>query len=410
MSVNMCGYVLVRATEAQDLIATEREWVEWGQPLLTKEQFIMREQDVLGTTDFSKQRRQRWVLVPADDTTTLDFLCACETYRRPILLKLRAQDHVQSAMAYSICSVFVPPAKRRNGYAQKMMSLMQHQLNPRPKIPQLRATKLDQDLDQVFQPHEADRHRADATCSFLYSDVGEYYSKFGWQVVGNRHVEWKPLSKDEAYAPPAQRARWLSADQLKELGRIDRQYLLSQLEQRSDTHIRFCIDDPDATSWRWLIQRSQFYATTLLPASAPKPSYFGLILPSPTAEDSQPSYAVWMFDFVAHKLAVLRLRFTSAAAFEQLLGALRHQAAQFGMHKCVAWNVDLASLGVELNAQDHAQLERGESVERFHDELRGGAVVERSGNGASLPALSWYADRKPGDKLEWVCNEYGWWC
>lgn len=416
---SITGYVLVPATEAQDLIATQREWVEWGQPLLTQDQFVTREKNVLGTSDFSVTRRQRWVLVPADDTTTTDFLSACETYRRPILLKRPGSNKVERALSYSVCSVFVPEAKRRNGYANKMMSLLQQNLSPSAKIPQsldvdeaiVQSDALTVGLDEDEEEFkEGGKYGGNATCSFLYSDIGEYYSQFGWTVVGNRHVEWKPLSPTETAPTLPKNAKWLTPEDLAELGRLDRDHLLSQLEESTtSSSIKFCVDDPEATSWRWLIKRSNFYATTLLPESSPKPVQFGLRIPG--AATDRESYAVWMFDFVERKIAILRLRFESKEAFAQIIGAVRQQARQHGMTKCVAWNVDLARLGVELKQGDEDQLrQQGAKVERFENELHGGAIVERRGNGASLPAMAWYGDKNEGDKIEWVCNEYGWWC
>ncbi|CDS00325.1 uncharacterized protein SPSC_00817 [Sporisorium scitamineum] len=420
----LAGYVLVPATEAQDLIATEREWVEWGQPLLTQDQFITREKSVLGTSDFSTTRRQRWVLVPADDTTTLDFLSGCETYRRPILVKRPGKEQVERALSYSVCSVFVPENRRRNGYAAKMMTLLQHQLSPLGEVPKLLDEQEEVKVEgsgalvvKLGEGHEGEfkdggKYGGNATCSFLYSDIDDYYSQFGWKVVGNRHVEWQPLSDaEERVALPAG-AKWLQPEQLVELGRIDRQNLLSQLQNSAASQdvIRFCLDDPEATCWRWLIKRSNFYATSLLPESAPKPTYFGLMLPSPAGTETDASYAVWMFDHVERKVAVLRLRFTSATAFAQLVSAVRQQAAEYGMKKCVAWNVDLASLGVELTKEDQDALEQGARVERLEGVLQGGVLVERKGKSTSLPALAWYGDKEQGERIEWVCNEYGWWC
>ena len=413
----LSGYVLVPATEAQDLVATKREWVEWGQPLLTQEQFVTREKTVLGTSDFSTTRRQRWVLVPADDTTTEDFLSACETYRRPIMLKRPGNDELERALSYSVCSVFVPENKRRNGYASKMLCLLQQSLSPQGKVPggldeqkevkgsRAEVAKLNGDAGEL---RDGGKYGGNATCSFLYSDIGEYYSQFGWRVVGNRHVEWKPLSTEDKAMQLPDEARWLRQEDLNELGALDRSYLVSQLQKPSSA-IRFCVDDPEATSWRWLIKRSNYYAVTLLPESAPKPAHFGLLLP-PADEGGEVSYAVWMFDFIERKVAVLRLRFASPKAFHSLVGAVRAQAREFGMNKCVAWNVDLASLSVELTEEDEAELRNGERVERFANQLQGGAVVERKGNGASLPALAWFGDKEEGEQIEWVCNEYGWWC
>ncbi|SNX87711.1 uncharacterized protein MEPE_06421 [Melanopsichium pennsylvanicum] len=410
----IAGHVLVPATPAQDQIATEREHLEWGAPLLSLDQFITREKRVLGITDFSTTRRQRWVLVPADNTTTTDFLSACETYRRPILLK-RPGNQVQRALSYSVCSVFVPESKRRNGYAARMMSLLQMNLSPQANIPaslddvheikDSSAVSANLDADQA-ELSDGGNYGRNATLSFLYSDIGTYYSQFGWKVTGARHVEWTPRSSSsssDSDALPAH-AQWLTAEDLPELGRADREYLVSQLERHShqENVIRFALDDPEATSWRWLIQRSMFYAHTLMPESQTKPIHFGLKLGD--------SWAVWMFDFVDKKVAILRLKFSSPQAFAQLIGAVRRQAAEFGMAKVVGWNVDLSSLGVDLAEADQERLKQGEKLDKYEKQLAGGKVVERSGNSASLPALAWYGDKKAGERVEWVANEYGWWC
>lgn len=410
MTAALSGYLLVPATPAQDLIATKREHLEWGAPLLTEDQFITREKSVLDGTDFSRNRRQRWVLVPADNTTTQDFLSACETYRRPILFKRPGKGRVESGWGYSVCSVFVPEGKRRMGYAGQMMTLLREILKPkRAARPGDLVEGLDERKGELGEDH---RYGSNATLSFLYSDVGEYYKKFGWQVVGNRHVEWPPLSEGDSPVRLPEGAKWLEPDELREVGRMDREFLLSQLQTPSspgDGKIRFCLDDPEATSWRWLIKRSSFYATTLLPESAPKPKHFGLYLPSISGKGDE-SYAVCILDHIERKISILRFRFSSPQAFEVLIGAIRGQARQFGMKKCLAWNLNLASLSVELSEDDDQKLKAGEKVQGYQDKLKGGVVVERQGSGASLPALAWYADKQEGEDVEWVCNEYGWWC
>lgn len=397
------GFTLLPATPAQDLIATKREHVEWGAPLLSQDQFITREKNILDKTDFSLTRRRRWVLVPVGNEETEDFFAACETYRRPILVS-RGGD-VRRGLAYSVCSVFVPEEKRHKGFAGKMMSLLQMNLNPAGRIPEMLGegrvagskslgVALEEELGE-------EGYGGNATCSFLYSDIGEYYSQFGWKIVGPRHVSWPPLSAAETPSLP-EGARWLTSDELQEVAALDRSYLLSQLQQPS-SGVRFCLDDPKATSWRWLISRSNFYATTLLPPSSPHPTHFALLL-------SEQSYVVWMFDFIERKIAILRLRYSSPSDFVTLVTAVRGEAARFGMEKVVAWNPNLHTLGVELGEEDEKLLAEGKEVGRCEKELSGGKVVERKGSGASLPALAWYGDREEGEEVRFDCNEYGWWC
>lgn len=295
-----------------------------------------------------------------------------------------------------------------------MMSLLQMNLNPTGKIPDTLEKQASVEASGFLSvPLEEDKsgiedsgeYGGNATCSFLYSDVGEFYSRFGWSVVGNRHVEWPPLSSSTSSPDLPSTAKCLKPEELVEVAKLDREYFVRKLSKPSKA-IRFCVDDPEATSWQWLITRSSFYANLLHP-NTPPPTHFGLRL-------SEQAYAVWMFDYVERKVAVLRLRFSSASDFAVLISAVRGEAAKFGMTKVVAWNVDLKALGIELTTEDQEILNKdgGEGkLAKYEEELGEGAkVVERKGSGASLPAIAWYGDKAGYEPVEWICNEYGWWC
>ncbi len=52
------------------------------------------------------------------------------------------------------------------------------------------------------------------------------------------------------------------------------------------------------------------------------------------------------------------------------------------MNKCLAWNVDLSSLGVEVTEEDEKKLSEGEKLDQWEIELEGavwwiGRVMER---------------------------------
>ncbi|KAL8283816.1 hypothetical protein RQP46_005248 [Phenoliferia psychrophenolica] len=165
--------ILVRATHEQYLVSVGRQLSEWGQDF-TLEQFTRREL-LLKSTPFG-QTLQCWVLAPSADPTTRDFFCSCETFRRPVLLSSGARK-----VCYSNAGVFTPIENRRKGYARQMMD----ELN--------RAVRVgagDEGADWG-EGEGAWQGGNDAVCSVLYSDVGDYYAKSGWDLVGPIQTTWK---------------------------------------------------------------------------------------------------------------------------------------------------------------------------------------------------------------------------
>ncbi|KAN0063995.1 hypothetical protein ACQY0O_003601 [Thecaphora frezii] len=412
-------YSIVCASPEQEREANRREGAEWGPPLLTPQHYIDREHLLLHT-DLSRNRRHKWVMVTPDDPASLDFLASCETHRRVMLVLKPGQPQPVRAITYSIASVFVPLEKRKRGYATRMMALLHQRLSNTPQAPhsapvhpttrQHGPTKsLDQDL--VLQPGS---HGGDATASFLYSDIGNFYEPYGWKLVGPRHVEWSVQLQDAGLQPPSD-AKWLEAEQLAEIAQLD-QELLRRLfaeaaakPQANDTatgtaqKILFALDDPTASAWRWRVQRDKFAFDRVQPQPPSRPTRYGIILPSSTG---QPGYAAWTFDAAHQNLVLLRLHFVDQQQLETLVGILKAEAAKHGMTTVEAWNVDLAKLGVEIDQEQQARLCAGGKLPGFGDKLAGGILVERSQ--VHLPSVAWYGSRSGEQQVDWLLNEYGW--
>ncbi|EPQ28132.1 uncharacterized protein PFL1_04459 [Pseudozyma flocculosa PF-1] len=428
---SMMDIRIVAATPQQEVMANLREGAEWHGPLMTPRQYLEREAHLVDSALSRDGRRQKWVMVPPTaEPGTLDFLASCETHRRPMLVLKPGHSEPCRAVVYSICSVVVPPDKRKRGYASLMMTLLHQHLSSTGRVPfptfgeQVSGqdgptTAWEQDPALLDARHDGDSSSAgDATASFLYSDIGDFYEAFEWKRAESRHVEWQVQDgaaggTSSSSSPAAVAPRWLTADELVDIAQLDRKLLLRTFARAAETigsqgqKIRFAIDDPEARAWRWRIERDNFTARFADPPLANRPTRYGVILGGGDGGGTAdgPAYAAWTYDAAHRQLKLLRLQFETAAQFRTLVDLLKGEAQQHGMRSIEAWNVDLAKLGIAIDQPTQARLWKGEKV-AFERELAGGELVER--DDVHLPSVAWYGERRGGQHVEWLLNEYGW--
>ncbi|PWN47883.1 hypothetical protein IE53DRAFT_225789 [Violaceomyces palustris] len=430
----MLNASLYRATASQDLEATRRESVEWGRPLLDEKEFVERERQLAETRFGHPSRRRRWVMrIPSSDSE--DFLSSCETYRRKLIVYRPGsvspnEDGGREAgmggvlsyeMGYSICSVFVPEEKRGRGHASLMMTLLHQELNRNGTVPTpfqpSRMTELAQNADL-----EDGYYGRDAILSFLYSDVGDFYEPYGWQVKDPFHLDWKVVAREggEGEGPRQQdidqeegRMSFFPVreDDIPELAFKDEAMLRRDIQKPSkrskggEKAIRFAVSDPEGSSWLWLIKRSKFYANFLKPEQG-VPDIWGARL-RPSSEGQDESFIVWNYDYTPghEEMDVLRLRFDDMDQLRSLINIAQIYAGKYGMKKLKAWNVDL-----DIGEDQGVELSFEEATRKAFEKVSGATLVKRSGASSSLPAVAWYGGSLRGTSLDWVANEKGWWC
>ncbi|RKP33643.1 hypothetical protein BJ085DRAFT_8988, partial [Dimargaris cristalligena] len=150
--------VLVPATPAQVRLTWHRTGIEWGKGL-TLDQYLDREV-MLQATDFAQSHMTVYVLVPDNDRETREPLAHCDVFERPAV-HIQGKTVVQSGLAYSIASVFCPPAYRGWGYASMMMDQLYTILKTKPN----------------------------SLASTLYSDIGpDFYARFGWRTYPAQQI------------------------------------------------------------------------------------------------------------------------------------------------------------------------------------------------------------------------------
>ncbi|RHY70894.1 hypothetical protein DYB30_008692 [Aphanomyces astaci] len=165
MAESDTAYVLVPASEAQQLEADKYTYSSWGAPLLTLDEYLDREH-ALCASAFAKESLTGYVLVPATTPSTVDILCYVEVFKRPVWY------NGARLYGYSVGSVYTPEQHRKKGYASIMLRLV------------LAYMRADQ---QQHQPDNASS--VNLVISNLYSDIGpSFYASKGWAVHASEQL------------------------------------------------------------------------------------------------------------------------------------------------------------------------------------------------------------------------------
>lgn len=346
--------------------------------------------------------------VPSD---TLDFLCSVETFRRPILFRPSSQSplnggtaEVLRSVSYSIASVFTPPANRGKKYAQTMMTLLHDELRMEDNGSGLVVEEEDAEVGL-----EAAKGGKDGVVSFLYSDVGDFYSRAkearsrkGWRIVGTeRTTTWdlRSLTSSTPTTPQGFEAVPITTESLPSLANRDANLLRASLySSPSVAHDRFIVE-PTPGSFIWSTSRSthSFTSRNLSP-----PHTWGFEL-RPTGAATSDQWSFILLSFLAHTkgVEVLRLRLATDEQTGEplpghatfLLNSAARLAQELGSEKVVGWNVHPSALD-ELG-------EKG---------VGKGVTEERKDH---LSALAWYGPTTVDGgepEVAWLVNETYAWC
>ncbi|KDN48594.1 hypothetical protein RSAG8_02581, partial [Rhizoctonia solani AG-8 WAC10335] len=363
MSLPLDQLTLKPASKSQAVEAGTRSSVEWAK-WLTLEQYLRRDEEGLTQGHAKDGKLTNWVLVPANDPETLDFFCACETYRRDIFVLPKGETIAIPGIGFGIASVFTPARHRGKGYAGRMMSLLHFAIAEPKGIPSFPPTLVK---DMV---------------SVLYSDVGRFYERctpgegVGWTIVDPMTTEWIiEADENENETIPAS-VELLSQDDAIKTVADDLDLFKKDLESRAPSdriHFGF---QPTAAWCHFQMHRDDEHPLYI---SSP-PSFWG----AKTKIGEEKHFIVWQYEASPKpKLIILYTRATPET-FPDLFEAARSvcRAAKHGIIE--AWNLDeaLAPIAREL----------------------GGHTYER---GEHLPAMKWYGE---AGEVVWVGNNKLHWC
>jgi len=385
LKVDLASLSLFRATPAQVEESRLRTWPQWGAPLSLKE-FLGRYLKMDTEESATDGKLITWVLAPRDDPTTLDYMCACETYKRTGLVAYPPSspsepNSVREATCYGVACVFTPPTKRGRGYASHMMSLLHWVTASRanlPKFPEAWGAPPDEVADA-----------GDGLFSVLYSDVGEEFYRSagpggkggGWEKRGAISTIWEVGTDDgddEGWT-------WLTEDQLEGLWDRDAKRITQEMANIPMSDTSYVVERPKAFATylptdgvcAFHIQKSTYASNFSMAGGS-----WGV------QSSSDPNtYASWSIDLrpPPPTLIVTRLC-ASEETFAGLLAKIKQAARQSGVGKVEVWN-----LGVNLMSIA---------------EKTGGWTFIRNEH---LPQIVWYGSGVTGD-VEWANNEKFCWC
>ncbi|EAU84600.2 hypothetical protein CC1G_00119 [Coprinopsis cinerea okayama7 len=382
MSTDLSLYSLYLATPAQAEEARKRSFQEWGRGV-TLEEYLERDARIERSTVGADGLFVAWVLAPRDDPTTLDFMCASETFRREVVITkgTGSNSSTEIGVGYGIASVYTPPEKRKKGYGKHMMRLLHWVLSKPEALP-----KFPEEWGAPPTRHEG---FGNASVSVLYSDVGTRFyqscgllkeSDDGWVAVENRASTIWTVDQLAKWAKerPAQEAskwEWLDRDRIlavweKDSSAIREEMPQVQLKEGAQAGFSFI---PGGGLGEFQHLRVQAF----IEKQVPNPQFFGVAIGGEQGASSQ-TYASWSFDYPrAGKMIITRLR-APPTLFSELLAQIAGYARTLCMETLEVWNLPEELLPVAHEA--------------------GGVTTILDKH---IPCTKWYGP----ENVEWVNNE-----
>ncbi|KAJ7171780.1 hypothetical protein C8R43DRAFT_25153 [Mycena crocata] len=377
MAMDISTLSLFPATPQQITESRRRTLHEWGKGLILEEHLA---RDA-AQDHFDGSRDGKlitWVLAPRVDPQTLDFKCACETFKRTGLVVDKMI--VETVPSYAVASVFTPLENRGRGFARHMMRLLHWVIADKALLPA-------SEFPSVWgaPPQRVDGTR-DGHFSALWSDVGQFYNacgpgsgtRDGWVVRGTATTVW---DVDATSVFPSDNTTldwtWLDDSGVSRLWENDAETI--QLEMKNS--------GSPGTSFAYLPTQgvASFQHRRL--------DFFLQRLPNPpqtwgVASPNNSTYATWTIDprpSAPRTLTVSRLH-ADARNFSELVGKILEIAQRHDVKRVEVWNLpaELESLARTLGATTHMREEH-------------------------LPAFKWYGKESEAD-VSWAFNERFCWC
>ncbi|KAG1887868.1 hypothetical protein F4604DRAFT_1645640 [Suillus subluteus] len=397
-SHDLAALSLYPATPAQVLETRERTWPHWGGST-TLEQYLQHYERMDEMEHARDGRMTTWVLAPRDDPTTLDFMCACETYKRTGLVAYpspNGPNKVNEAPCYGIASVYTPEAKRRKGYGQHMMRLLHWVISSCDDF-------VEFPKEWGVPPPKVDG-AGGAAFSVLYSAVGEdFYGDAGvqaegkgggWEVRTPWSWAWEVRGQMEKAPRRVEESpgwKWVEEGDLDEMWTEDAEFIKNSLEgtPRPDTSYEtpsptaFVSALPDRGVGSFQVVRS------LLASGHAVPLKVWGIRKENTGDERWATYATWAANMWSMPTLIVTRLAATRETFPGLLEKIKEAARSAGLEKVEVWNLprDLDGLAEGEGNEDGKKYER----------TRG------------LPMIKWYGRGETRD-VEWFFNERFCWC
>ncbi|CAN6607182.1 lysine acetyltransferase [Trichomonascus vanleenenianus] len=307
--------------EVQD--CHEHNFVAWGKGLSLKD-YLKREQVFASSPTAANGGLTYWVLQEEQPDGSWKSVCSMETLARPALCKQKGKP-ILSTLSHSVGSVFTPAANRRKGYAAEMFE---------------RGVKAFDD----WQMDNWSEEKRNASFSVLWSDIGDYYSRFEYEKTDSKELKFT-LS----YADGDSVQQWpegvtpIGLADLEELVQQDITQLKKQMEEETekDGVTRVAVE-PTLKIYQTAFIRATYLAPFLSKTDIKTPSVFG-------ARHGK-CWTIWTQDFSADKMTALRIFAEEGASKEEvrestakLVYALLAEASRWQFPVATIWDQDIPS-------------------------------------------------------------------
>lgn len=179
--------------------------------------------------------------------------------------------------------------------------------------------------------------------SFLYSDVGDYYSRFGWKLGHSREHEWAAGDIPDRL-PEGVTTEPLRREDLADAAEWDETASRQKLMNGgSSTKLRFAILDREGLGMDWLITRSIHATKTAIDYE--QEICGGKVTGSAT------SFVTWCIvpaispQTKPQTLLILRIHVKDLSELHALLHAAKVEANKAGLANLQCWDLDVQALG-----------------------------------------------------------------
>lgn len=291
-----------------------------------------------------------------------NIVASCEILvRDSFYLDSRSSSEIKPCYSAVIGSVFTFPEFRSKGYASEMLRQLVM------KMKQLLPGKYDY--------------------SFLYSEVGEFYSQFGFnsKYIPISLIPLKNVtsSSDNDYIPLTTNFE----DQINIYSIALKQLMLSEGKAKSK-HLLFCLK-PQQRIIEWFNNRSRHGAVTLAKFSVKQSEslVFGIQLKNSS------SFMIWYLDFVSKQVTVLMFL---ANTFSEVKKMIRYckRVVPNSFNELVFWESELFDYKKEGRKKDS-------EISHYIVHDLHGKIGQRNG---SLSAFTMLHQTIDPERIEWICN------
>ncbi|VVT58254.1 uncharacterized protein SAPINGB_P006114 [Magnusiomyces paraingens] len=305
----------------------------WGKGL-TVNQYLKREQLLGSQKPCTKGRLAYWV---AEELCESGWrvVSTCEILTRPAIYSVGGQQ-VRSTLSHTVGAVFTPEEHRGHGHAKRMLEYI--------------VNEFDKGLEGEFGSHFKDIIDPDSTVaheqvaqafSILWSDIGAYYSMFGYALTSSEQLQ-VPVDK----MVEAPQVEWLGEEDVKAFAERDCANFEAQVQAlaQRDGCVRAAIV-PSHEVHVMTHARVHYLAPLMRPDLQIPVRRFG-------AKAGALSM-LWTLDFAGDKLAILRVQTKLEEEeennqkevvlkdFETLIKAALSEALAWNLGSVVLWAQDV---------------------------------------------------------------------